>query len=230
MPFFQKHKRWLWPTLLLFLVIPFTPSLDLKIEQFFYDHGNDPITHFIQSPLLDFIFEDLPTATFIVLGLSILAFLVSFLGKPNWRKPALVMMLTMIIGSGVIIHLALKEYWGRPRPKQIEHFGGSQSYRAVWSPQFKPIEPSKSFACGHCTLGFFFFALYLVGVRLKSKKVQFFGLFLAFGLGLAYSLTRMMQGGHFFSDTLFAMWVMWISALISDWLVYAKEDHIETAH
>lgn len=230
MSFFQKHKRWLIPTILLFLIVPFTPKWDMEIQHYFYKNGDDPITHFMTGPILDFIFDDLPIVTFIALGLSVLAFIVSFFGKINWRKPALVMMLTMIIGSGVFVHLALKEYWGRPRPKQVENFGGAQAYRTIWSPQFKPPEPSKSFACGHCTLGFYFFALYLVGVRLKSKKIEFLGLFLAFSLGAAYSLTRMMQGGHFLSDILVAMWIMWISALMSDWLVYAKEDHLEAAH
>ena len=66
----------------------------------------------------------------------------------------------MVVGAGFIVHTALKDHWGRPRPKQIIAFGGEQTFRPFYSPNFfHQPEPSKSFPCGHCTMGFYFFAV-----------------------------------------------------------------------
>ncbi|HCX59124.1 MAG TPA: PAP2 family protein, partial [Candidatus Cloacimonas sp.] len=65
------------------------------------------------------------------------------------RKLYLFLVLAMIIGPGIIVNSALKENWGRPRPRDVEQFGGRYAYEA-------PLEidlssPGKSFPCGHAT-------------------------------------------------------------------------------
>lgn len=225
MNFYQKHRRWILPGILLLLITPFTPWLDLTISNFFYSHGNDPVEHFYSNAFFDFMYDfgflagDL-TAVFFVFMLAL-----SFFKKFNqWRKPALVMVLTLALGAGAITHALLKDHWGRPRPKQTENFGGEQPFRPYYSPNFfHQPQPSKSFPCGHCSTGFYFFALALVGEKLRSRKIYLTGMILAWTLGIALSLARIAQGAHYFSDTLFSAYIMWCTALTVTWLVYYED-------
>lgn len=220
-------KNWGWPAIAFLLITPFTPFLDLAIAHFFYLNGNDRIEPFISSPFLDFLFEVGPLpANLLALGATILL-IISYLFKrfKFWRNPMLVLLLTYAVGAGLITNALLKEYWGRPRPKQVEEFGGTQAFRPYYLPNFfHQPQPSKSFPCGHCAAGYYFFALALVGRRLHSKKIWYFGIALAFILGITLSVARMAQGGHFLSDTLFSAVLMWYTALAIDWLVYAGEE------
>ena len=229
MTFIDTHKRWIYPTLIVLFLAPFTPYLDLEFENYFYSIGNDPISHFVSNPLTDFVYDFLPLPIMGFLILCGLLFLLSFFALKPLRNPMMVIMLTTILGSGLLVHVAAKEVWGRPRPKQVENYGGNQPYRPIWKPEYNPPEPSKSFSCGHCTLGFVFFSLYLVGIRIRSRYLQILGLTLALFLGFLFGFVRMAQGAHFFSDVIFSAYFMWIAALISDWLVY-KPEELETAH
>lgn len=229
MSFIETHKRWIYPTLILLFLAPFTPYIDLAFENYFYSVGNDPISHFVSNPLTDFVYDFLPWPIMGFLVFCCFLFLLSFFVLKPLHNPMMLIMLATILGSGVLVHIAAKEVWGRPRPRQVENYGGNQAYMPVWRPQYNPPEPSKSFSCGHCTLGFVFFALYLAGIRVRSRFLQMMGLTLALFLGFLFGFVRMAQGAHFFSDVIFSAYFMWIAALISDWLIY-KPEELEAAH
>lgn len=223
----KKHGQWLIPLLLMILLTPFTPWLDLKIASLFYDPNSPSVDHFISNPFLDWIYvygllpgQILGVASVVVLLLSYVS---SYFKK--WRSPALVIVLTLAIGAGFIAHVLLKDEWGRPRPKQVSEFSGSQPFRAYYEPNFfNQPEPSKSFVCGHCTMGFIFFALALVGKRIQNPTLYHISMAVAIALGTLLGITRMMQGGHFLSDVLWSGLIMWFTALAMDWLVYSAED------
>lgn len=228
MDFLNCSKKWIWPTLLILLITPFSPWLDLEISWFFYTHSNDPVEHFMSHPILNFLFEFGPLAANLTALFAAIVLILSYIFKNirKWRNPCLVLVLTYAMGAGLLINGGFKEYWGRPRPKQIEEFGGTQAFRPYYKPNFfHQPQPSKSFTCGHCAMGFYFFALALVGRRLKNNKLETFGLILAFSLGILLSAARIMQGGHFLSDTLFSALIMWYAALAIDWLVYKGEPY-----
>jgi membrane-associated PAP2 superfamily phosphatase len=124
----------------------------------------------MKNPLLDFLFDWGPMPANLLALASAAALICSYLVPrlKKWRNPCLVLLLAYVIGAGVITNGILKEYWGRPRPKQVEQFGGTQAFRPFFLPDFTNPLPSKSFPCGHCSLGFYFFALFLVGKRLRK--------------------------------------------------------------
>jgi membrane-associated PAP2 superfamily phosphatase len=215
----NKHKRWLLPLLFVVLLAPLTPWLDLSIAHYFYDAGKDSAAHFMTAPWIDFMYH---WGVWIPNLFAILA--VPFLFFKKWRKPALVITLTAIVGSGLIAHGILKDYWGRPRPKQVEMFGGTQEYRPFWRPNFHPPEPSRSFVCGHCSIGFLFLTLVILGLRKASKPLYWTGIALSTIFGGGLGLARMAAGGHFFSDVLFAALLLWWTSLSMDWLVWADEN------
>lgn len=231
MSFLQKlnlaQKFWLYPLLFALLITPFTPWIDLSITRYFYSIGNDPVEHFMKGSILNALFDYGTIPANLTALIAAILLMGSYLFKKlkNFRNPCLVLLLVYAMGAGLIINGILKEYWGRPRPKQVEEFGGTQSFRPYYEPNFThQPQPSKSFPCGHCATGFYFFALAFVGKRLKKPLLWKTGLALALTLGIALSIARIMQGGHFFSDTLFSALIMWYTTLIIDWLVYAGED------
>ncbi len=215
----KQSIAWWGPLLLVLLVTPFTHFWDLNLTRFAFSEKA-----FSSHAFYQFFYDwgELPAIT-----LSIGALLVVIAGVfsakfRGWRKEALYLFLTFAIGGGLITNAVLKEYWGRPRPKQVTEFGGTHEFRPYYSPNFQRTEPLKSFPCGHCTTGFYFFSLVFLGRRLNKRWLTILGWVLAFGLGFALSASRIFQGGHFLSDTLIGAVIMWYSALIMDWLLYSE--------
>lgn len=200
----------LLPLFIFFLFTPWSASLDQQITQIFYNNGR-----FASHPLLIFFYEYGFMPAWALAGLAAItwcgSYCFSFLKR--WRQAALFLLLTLAIGPGLIIHAILKDHWGRPRPKQVIEYGGQQFFRAFYEPHFSQPEPSKSFPCGHCSMGFYFFALALLGKHYQNKYLYYAGMGMALGLGGFLSFVRIAQGGHFFSDTLVSALIMWLIPL-----------------
>jgi membrane-associated PAP2 superfamily phosphatase len=214
----KKYLPIVLPTLFLLILAPFTPWLDLSIERFFFSMGQG---RFLQTPLLEFMYVWGLVPGQLLMVLSLMALIASYLFKSlkSWKRASLVLVLTSGIGAGVICHALLKDHWGRPRPKQVIEFGGEQQFRPFWSPHFSNPITSKSFPCGHCTMGFYFFAVTFLGRRYKNSFIFWSGLGLALLLGIGLGLTRMAQGGHFFSDVLFSAYILYICSWGFDELI-----------
>ncbi len=217
---FKKHAPWLLPILAMAFLTPFTPALDLAISNYFYQDTHS----FPQRPFYTFIFEYGSVPALVTATLALLCFLLAnfFPSLQKWRPPTLVLVGTLAIGAGLITNIVLKDYWGRPRPRQVTEFGGTQPFHAFYQPNFfNQPEQSKSFPSGHASMGFYFFALALVGKRIGNRPVFWLGLILAFVLGGVLSWTRIAQGGHFFSDTMMSALVMWLTAYGCDKWIYS---------
>jgi len=212
------------PILLLLVLAPFTQQMDLAFENYFYFvAGNGS---FSPNAFYDFIYDWTVYPAQIVAILAVFCFIFSFFVKSlkPLRRYALLLIVPMALGAGILTHAVFKDHWGRPRPKQIEQFGGTESFRAFYDP--KPSisinHQHKSFPCGHCTMGFYFFSIALLGRRLASKNLYYGGLFLALILGSLLGLARMAQGGHFFSDVLVSAIIMWECALLTEQWLWKK--------
>jgi lipid A 4'-phosphatase len=197
---------------MLFLVFaPFTPALDLYISGLFYS----PQSGFYDNLFFHYLFKYGELFGLATGGVVACAFLLTyFIPKwKQWRRGLLLMILTLVIGAGLITNVCLKGYWGRPRPKQVIEFGGHHSYRPFWSPNFHTKEdPQKSFPSGHVAMGFYFLSLCLVGKRYHSKPLFAAGLFFTFFLGGGLMVARVAQGGHFLSDVIASPFIMWFVA------------------
>jgi lipid A 4'-phosphatase len=130
----------------------------------------------------------------------------------DWRKPCLLVVLTTVIGAGLLVNAVLKQYWGRPRPDQTIEFGGKWSYRPIFSPG-TPGQGA-SFPCGHCTMGFVFLAM--VGFRRKNKMLAVGGAATGVILGILLSAARIVQGAHFLSDTIWSLGIIAMSITVFD--------------
>lgn len=129
----------------------------------------------------------------------------------RWRQCFLFIVLLGVIGPGVVSNMILKEYWGRPRPREVEGLGGQKVFEPVLT--IDRSSGGKSFPCGHATMGYFFMGGYFLLRRYRRGWAWFF---LAFGgcLGFFMGIARMCQGGHFFSDVIWSGFIMYFVAAL----------------
>ena len=210
---FMQADRWRQEILiLLFLAVTTTllfwfTDLDLKAAKLFYHPDNIgdvwPERHWwLWRILFDYAFP------FTVSSGSI-AFFIYVIGhfhdwSRRFRRQALYILLVIAIGPGLVVNLIFKDHWGRPRPVHVEQFGGQYQY--VPPLKIGPT-PDKSFVCGHCSVGYSFFALYFLA---QNYKLFYFALTL--GLAWTMGFTRMTSGGHFISDILWSGYLVFLVA------------------
>lgn len=218
---FSVSKGIFLPILLWLIFTPWSTELDLKASHFFYHEGA-----FVSHSFWNWLYIYGIWPAWIMTLIALIGFALSFKKVYQaWRIPCLYILLTFGIGAGLIIHATLKDHWGRPRPKQVTEFGGLQPFRPYYEPNIRnQPEPSKSFACGHASMGYCFFALIFLGAIYRLYWLYWLGLILAWGLGLLLSIARIAQGGHFLSDTLASALIMWLTAWgLAYWLFAKKE-------
>ena len=141
---------------------------------------------------------------------SLIAWLVCILNRHylDWHRYFLLIVLTAVLGAGLIVNATLKSYWGRPRPSQIRQFQGLYDYR----PFYRPGVPGKgeSFPCGHCTMGFLFITLFFW--RRKTPKLAYIGGTFGIVAGVTLSAGRIVQGAHYLTDTFWSLGIILLTA------------------
>ena len=118
------------------------------------------------------------------------------------RRYGAFLALLLLIGPGLLVNASLKSLWGRPRPLQCREFGGEMKFLPVgeWA---KQSFPNSSFPSGHASVAFFLMGLgFVVSPRRPWLRWGCFVGGMAYGLAMGF--TRVLQGGHFLSDVLWA--------------------------
>ncbi len=165
-----------------------------------------------KHPFWHGLYEYATTPATAITCVSLIGFVISWHNdhlRP-WRRIFLLIILFMIFAPGIITNGLLKEYWGRPRPRQILGLGGLTPFEPLLT--YNPLTSGKSFPCGHATVGYFWMLGYFVFRGYRQYLAHFF-LGLGLVLGTLMGLGRSAQGGHFLSDTIFAAAICWFTAL-----------------
>ena len=185
-------------------------KLDLRLAGLFFQNGGRWVFKDEQPWRMLYAYGTVPG-----LLLTLVCLVVFFLGfiKPrlrDYQKYMLVVVLTAILGAGILVNGILKPYCNRPRPREIKAFGGVMEYCLPC--QIDGRSKGNAFPCGHCTMGFLFVSLFFC-----LKKSRFLALGGgAFGLlyGSLLGIARAAQGAHFFTDTLGALAAILITAVL----------------
>jgi membrane-associated PAP2 superfamily phosphatase len=203
---------WTIPVVLLLgLSIPFwTSDLDVRVARSFYVPGAGwPVG---AEPLWRFLKHYGVFPAWIVAVGALVVWGGSF-ARPrlrSMRRDAMFLVLVMAIGPGVLVNDVFKEQWGRPRPRDLVEFGGQREYVA---PLIKgPPENGGSFASGHAATGFYLLTPYfLLRRRWPGWALAVFAGGITYGALVGYA--RMAQGAHFLSDILWALGIVYLTAL-----------------
>jgi len=118
--------------------------------------------------------------------------------------------LTVLLGPGLIVNTLLKPHFHRPRPNQLEQFGGQ--YRFVPVLSVLGTDETRSFPSGHASMGFYLMTPAFVMLRRRPRLAAWL-LVLGMTSGLVLGLTRIVQGKHFPSDVLWSWAVVYYSSL-----------------
>jgi len=187
--------------LMVLTIVFWATELDLAIQKNFFVQGEG----WIYKNMFPWRFlYDYGTIPAIVLAaVSLLAFIGSFRIRKivPYRKVFVFFVLLMLIGPGLVVNTIFKQHWGRPRPRHLEVFGGSESFLYVW--EKGETGEGHSFPSGHASMGFFLFAPYFI-LRRNSKKRSVLFLTIGLSAGIIIGLARIVQGGHFASDVIWA--------------------------
>lgn len=126
------------------------------------------------------------------------------------KKIALIILLSLLLGPGLLVNAAFKDHWGRPRPYQVLRDG--KVYAPVWQHDFNQVNDN-SFPSGHASIGFFLGVPFLAYKRRKTAIIV--GLI---GGGLI-GVVRIIQGGHYLSDVVFCGFFVWLAAELVVYMV-----------
>jgi lipid A 4'-phosphatase len=130
-------------------------------------------------------------------------------------RAAIFLIATLALGPGVLTNLVLKDHWGRPRPIDIQQFGGEERFVPWWDPRGN-CPNNCSFIAGEPSGAFWT----LAPAALVPPPVQGVAYGAALAFGVALGGFRMAAGAHFFSDVVFAGVLMYLLIWTAHGLIY----------
>ena len=195
------------------------PAIDLTVSSWFYSSGDgftlssDPALRFLRASSSWVIIGVVLVALFCILREAVTGPLVwSRIRAPMWLLAGLAM------GPGLLVNGLLKTHWGRPRPIQIDVFGGDATHQMVWVVS-DWCDRNCSFVSGEASS-----AAWLVAAALVTpRRIRPAATLIALVYAGALSLNRIAFGGHFLSDVVFAWLICGFTFGILHWLMIGHE-------
>lgn len=202
------------------LVLRWT-NIDLQVSGFFYN------AQINQWPLADknpweFI-DKWCVYPGILLGIS--ALILSSFGlicrqRNRWTQGAFLIAMVFLLGPGLLVNGTMKPAFSRPRPREVVQMGGEQTYEPVFGFGEK-TNFNASFPSGHASIGFFLIApAFLFRRKHRTRQVLLFSGLL---FGCIMSLSRIVQGGHYLSDVLWSLGIIYFTAWTVLTLIQTRE-------
>ncbi len=144
-------------------------------------------------------------------------------------RAALFLIASLILGPGLLVNAGLKDHWSRPRPGMVTGLGGSMDFKPWWDPR-GACQANCSFVSGETSS-----AVWLAAPALLVPAPW---RFLALGgvaiYAVAIAFMRLLLGGHFLSDVIFAgiftglvIWTM--HGLFLRWRIGPSDPTIDAA-
>ncbi|HEB49675.1 MAG TPA: phosphatase PAP2 family protein [Desulfobulbus sp.] len=167
----------------------------------------------VERPPWGLLYRWAPLPAFVLAGVCLLLLVAGFFST-RWRRvrrDALFIILLLALGPGLLVNVALKDHVGRARPREVVQFGGSHRFTEIWQPG--STGRNSSFPSGHASVAFFLIAPWFV-LRRRHRTLAL--AFLAGGTlyGLAVGWARILQGGHFLSDVLWAGGLVYLTGAV----------------
>jgi len=217
-----KTRDFVLPVIILVLatiVIAYSGA-DLKLSALYCIDGNWPIGDEQPWHLL-YQMDRWPAITLGLCGLGAALIGGIYRDRRRWVKPGLYIVILLALGPGLTVNALFKEYWGRPRPREVIQLGGTKEFLQPW--QKGIAHKGRSFPSGHSSAAFYFTAPFFVFRRRNPRAAAWW---MAGGLlfGVLMSVARITQGGHFLSDTLWAWGIVHLLGVALYYLMKLDRD------
>jgi lipid A 4'-phosphatase len=178
------------------------PQFDLQISAYFFD----PHSHLFKLTDQPWVILTRDAARWLV-ALIVAPAVLALVGKlimPERRaliggRAALLMLMTLALGPGLLANLVLKDHWGRARPLDVIEFDGTYPFIPWWDPR-GDCRDNCSFIAGEPSGAFW--TLAPAALAPPQWRLLAYGGALAFGAAVGF--LRIAGGGHFFTDVVFA--------------------------
>jgi len=214
---------------LLGLAFYFAPGIDLGVSSLFYTPAKGFV---LGSRSSTRVLPYIPWVTLVIVNLLLLLLMANLVAW--WRdrqstahllsmRRTFFLLLTLILGPGVLINVILKHESGRSRPNRVETFGGNRRF----TPAFVTNGACKSncsFVSGDASMGYYLLALLFV-----ARKRRWAIALAAYALGTAIGVLRIAQGAHFLSDVIFAGFFTYLVAWILSMVLLPAQEKSATS-
>lgn len=214
-PAFDASRAWLawqfaWLTLgaLLLLWMFEGTDLDRAITRFFFDAGRGafPLRH---TWFLEVVMHTAAKQTsYLLVAASLYFCWQGWQGRLAWLPPRNALLAAIGMLAIPIATSTLKLMTYRYCPWDIVDFGGFAPYLGLFEPAPQGIKAGQCFPAGHASAGFLWL-VWAVALRPAGARVARFALLAGLLAGILLGATRMLQGAHFLSHTLWTLWLAW---------------------
>lgn len=146
----------------------------------------------------------------------------ALLGSLRWRALVpyrglcLLVIFVWAVAVGLLVNVAFKGHWGRPRPSSIQQYDGKETFLRVGVLGHNP--DARSFPSGHAAIGAFLVTPWFY-YRRRARGPAAAWLALGVAGWLLLGVARVLQGGHFPSDVLWSGGLVYLTALVGVWLL-----------
>jgi len=204
-----RHREWIALWLLLALavsVFEVWPEVDLWVSRLFGDQGRFAG---VGWRWVETIYRVVPVVMGAVVASALLAVAGLWRVPQAWRRRSGILALTAVLGVGLLVHTGLKDSWGRPRPVATEAFGGIHPFQPALHPS-AACPRNCSFVSGHAAGAFLLLSVGVLGTRRTRWRWWCVGT----SAGAVVGLARIAAGGHYASDIVFGLLVIWAVSLV----------------
>jgi len=215
---FGFSKYFIFFTIFSMILFAIYPKIDLYVSSLFFD----PHQGFYLGELEPFIFmhDYVRWIFFIPFLVLIILYIYQFVTKNEFKKfnkrAIFFVLIFSIVGPGIVTNLIIKEHSTRARPINIDYFGSKsgKEFTPYYSLKGK-CKKNCSFISGHVAATFIFLAIAYI---LKSRLFFIFSI----ALLILMAVSRIVQGGHFLSDTIFTFIINLIILNLIYYLVFKE--------
>jgi lipid A 4'-phosphatase len=184
------------------LVFAVAPGIDLAVAGFFHRVAvHDTMPRLFRA--IEILRKLEPVVTMLAVAPAVAVLLV----KLFWPRRATIMparaalflIVSLVLGPGLLVNTVLKDHWARPRPGMVANFGGDMTFKPWWDPRGTCTD-NCSFVSGETSS-----AVWLAAPALLVPLPWRYGALAAvavYATGIGFM--RLLMGGHFLSDVLFA--------------------------
>jgi lipid A 4'-phosphatase len=216
----RKELLVLAAVVLVTTVLFWTTDLDIRVARVFYVPGHPGgAWPYFDNTLWHVLYasDDYLTAGLSAIAVALIAVGALTRGRRHLLRYGLFILLSGLLGTGLLTNLVFKEYWGHPRPDNTVQFGGKLAYLP---PLVKGVAgEGESFPSGHVSIAASYVAIWFI-LRRRRPRAATMCLIAVVALTGLEGLARMVRGRHFLSDVLWGAYIPYMVCFVLYYLVF----------